>query len=570
MSDLSSNLVSTSQQKFWDIAALVLPLVGLSPLLILQAMDVWSKPESVLLPFCWLVLLAFAYYERKSMSQIRWRVLLGYFFLATALGVGIASVLYFSPWLANLALAFVFIGWALVRFVNSSFTRILALSMLILVSLALPMGLEETFNAKTNSLVVRLCSSVLDLFGIFHLYSLPYLALKDDYFEIAELLGNFFSIRTMVAIAIIVSLSWQRSFITTALNILSAVGWTVIGKIIFLYTAAAFSNGGINITESVLGTLILVVLFFLFLFLLLTTDGFWNAIFSPIRAGDEGLYRSGTADFFNILAVWPGKIEFQDRASRSAKPAKIPNTLVVQPLIAVSIGLLIALLAIPTSLVVARNDLILNRANYLSISPDRVPDGKLLADDFLPKQRQRQFRILTSSGISGGSAKSLFWSYGGSGVDTLLSLRFPVRGWNPDQTSFFRDWKMVESKLSNDETKWPWLETEFEGQNGSSGLLLTAQLHTKGDPYVPTADEMANTDANATKKALGRMLDPRLFEMLNPKQEVLKPQTFFIQMRFQSETTIRPNERQLLVEKFKEARKIFANKLLGITAVANP
>jgi hypothetical protein len=567
MSDLPLPSQSTTQQRTWDIATLVLPLLGLAPMLILQAIQVWSKPDTILLPFCWLVLFTFAYYERKSVSQIRWRVLLSYLFLVAALVTSAASIVYFSPWLANLALAFVFIGWALVRLVHSTFSRILALSMLALITLVAPFGLESLFDAKTNSLVVHLCSSTLDLFGIFHLYSLPYLALKDDYFEIAQLLGNFFSIRTMVAISIIVSLAWKRSFITTTLNILSAVVWAVLGKIIYLFTTAAFSHGGINITESFLSTLILVGLFFLFVIMMLATDGFWNALLSPIRAGDEGFYRSGTADFFNVLVVWPGKMDFQDRATRSAKASRIPSTLVVQPLFAISIGLLIALMIIPASLVVVKNDLILNRANYLAISSERIPDGKLLPDDFLPKQRQRQFRLLTSSGISGGSAKTLMWSYGGSGVETMLFLQFPVRGWVTEHAASFRGWKAGEAKMVDDGSNWPWYESTFEGQAGSSGLVLSSQLHTKGNPYLPTQDEMAAVTSPDANKDL---FAPRIFEMLNPKQDELKPQTFFIQMRFQSETAMRPAEKLLLIEKYKEARQILTNKLLGKSVGAAP
>jgi hypothetical protein len=212
--------------------------------------------------------------------------------------------------------------------------------------------------------------------------------------------------------------------------------------------------------------------------------------------------------------------------------------------------------------------LILNRANYLAIASDKIPDGKLLPDDFLPKQRQRQFRLLTNSGISGGSAKSLVWSYGGSGVDTMLLLQFPVRGWVTDGASSFKGWKAGESKMVDDGSNWPWNESVFEGQAGSSGLLFSSQLHTKGDPYIPTPDELVsgnNPDANESQ-----LFAPRIFEMLNPKQDVLKPQTFFIQMRFQSETTIRPAEKQQLVEKYKEARQILINKLLGKTTEAKP
>ncbi len=66
---------------------------------------------------------------------------------------------------------------------------------------------------------------------------------------------------------------------------------------------------------------------------------------------------------------------------------------------------------------VLKNDLILNRQNYLALPPDRIPDAGTLPDDLFPKQRQRQFRIIASSGMYGGTAKNRLlelWSSGES------------------------------------------------------------------------------------------------------------------------------------------------------------
>ncbi len=568
MSDLSQSSSTNSKHFVWDIATLALPIIGLAPMLVLYAMEIWSKPATALMPLCWLALAMLAYYERKSMSQTRWRVLLSYFFLAIAAAVGVASIVFFSPWAANIALAFVFVGWALVRIGPASFPRILALSLLILVCSTLPFGFEAKVTGWTNSLVVRSCSAVLDVFNVYHLYHSPYLALRDHHFEIAELLGNVFSVQSMVAIALVVSVVWRRPFITTSLTVLSALVWTVLGKIFYLFITAVFSSNGINILEFFWGSLILWGLFFLFFLILLASDAFWNAMLSPIQAGDEGVYRSATADFFNRFVVWPGKMEFQARAGRTAKPARMAPSLNAQPIVGIAFGLLMALLCVPAGLAIVKNDLLLNRANYLSIPDERIPDAKSLPEDFIPKQRQRQFRVLASSGMSGGTAKTLLWNYGGSGVDTLFLLRYPVRGWMPEESSSFQGWKPVESKLASDGSNWPWSESIFQGESGSSGLLLTSQLHTKGDPYVPTEEELAS--ANTSEKPKDRLFAPIIIEMLNPKQSILKPQTFSIQMRFQSETMMRPVEKEQLVEKFKEARTIFANRLIGSSNAGKP
>jgi hypothetical protein len=100
------------------------------------------------------------------------------------------------------------------------------------------------------------------------------------------------------------------------------------------------------------------------------------------------------------------------------------------------------------------------------------------------------------------------------------------------------------------------------------GLFLSSQLRTDGAPYKPTEEEIMVANKSAAEGS--RLFNPVIFEMLNPKQETLKPQSFLMQMRFQSETTIGPSERKMLLEKFHEARRILANRLIGAAPVAAP
>ncbi len=116
----------------------------------------------------------------------------------------------------------------------------------------------------------------------------------------------------------------------------------------------------------------------------------------------------------------------------------------------------------------------------------------------------------------------------------------------------------------NDGSNWPWSEASFEKEGGGSGLLLSSQLHTKGDPYVPTDDELNVASNPAQEKSRFQQLP--ILGLLSPSQETLRPQTFSIQMRYQSETSIRPSEREMLVQKFVQARSMIAKRLLGQAA----
>ena len=85
---------------------------------------------------------------------------------------------------------------------------------------------------------------------------------------------------------------------------------------------------------------------------------------------------------------------------------------------------------------------------------------------------------------------------------------------------------------------------------------------------MPTGDEL--NAVKDSKSNRNRLFYPVIWEMLNPKQETLKPQTFCIQMRYQSESAIRASEKQMLLEKFHEARVILTNQLLGKAPKATP
>ncbi len=560
MTDLSKNQPTILRGLTFDLLTLVLPILGLAPLLLLHTMQLLEKPYSRFLPVAWICLVIFAMTSPKAVVTSGLRSFLGSGFLMLALLCGIFAVAYFSPWTANLALGFVFIGWAIIR-LEVKTSRVIALSMLSFVTLPLPFGLADRLTTSVDEKAMMLCSPVLDLFNIYHLYVSPSLLLKNYRFDIRELLATPLSLQPMVAIAILFSVAWRRPFFTTVFSIFSAVVWAFVGKLFYLFTAAALSNVEIDVTHGFLGTIVFGTILTFTILLIICSDTFWNASFRPIRIGDGNVERSIAGNLFNSCVVWPGELTSEDSVELPVAYQATGSLSGLAFWLAIPIGFIMFFLMVPTSVAIYRNDLILNRASYLDVAADRLPDASTLAEDFFLKQRQRQFISNANSAISGNQAKSLIWNFSGSGTQTSVLLKFPVRGWLDSRFFLGPEWVNPKTQMQNDDTNWAWSETTAQKEGGLSTLVLSTQMNTNGSPYTPNADEL-NISSNAVA-VTSRWMDWRIFDLMNAKQETLKPQTFCVQLRYQSESSIKDSEKKMLVQKFLQSRKILTDRLLG-------
>ncbi len=569
MTELRTEQSSHIKRLVFDTFALAMPIVGLSPMLLLQVIQLWEKPYAKYLPAAWIFLALLVAFSPKGVTPSRWRTFLGGVSLVVALIIGGAAVAYFSPSIANLSMAFVFLGWALVRLASTSIYRVIGFSMLIFISLPLPFGLDDRLSRFTDEKTMELCSPVLDVFNIYHLYRSPVLSLKDHNFDVYELLANSLSVQLMIGLAILLSLIGKRPLVTAMFSILSACVWTLLGRIIFLFLAANFSFYEIDISRGYLNTMVVGVTLTIVMLLIVMSEAFWNAVFKPIRVGDENAeYRSTAGNLFNRCVVWPNKFVLDEFDVQSSALEEAKQSTAIPSLLAIPIGLAMFGLLVPATLAILRNDLILNRANYFAVDLQQIPDASTLPEDFFMKQRQRQFVSNANQSVSNNQARSCIWNYSGSGIQTSLLLKFPVRGWLDSRFLLGPEWEAQKTKLSNDGSNWPFSETTAEREGGLSTLILSSQMHTDGKPYSPNEDELKTAGNSVTVS--NRWTNWRILDLLSPKQETLKPQTVCVQMRYQSESAIKESEAKILVERFLEARKILTDRFLGKKESATP
>jgi hypothetical protein len=556
MSDHQSSPPPLSKRLRWDLFALVLPFFGLLPLLLLQTQQLFTKQYGILFPIAWLALLGFVLSSKRSLAPAGQRTWLSLLFLGMAALAGIASVSLFSPWLAHLAFGCSFLGWGLVRLYPGSIARVFALSLLIFATLPLPGTLEAWTERLEAFSLTKVASPLLDLFKVYHLFEGSDLRLRDHTFPLAELLAHPISVQAMVLLSLILSIFWGRSFVAGLMSCLSAVLWASVGKLAFLIAAAVLSQNQIDVLSPYRWGLTLSLVALGVILCILISDAFWNAFFQPIRVGEEAtIFRSNSANFFNRLVDWPATmVEGWEAEAETQWSAPLWA--------AIPVGSLLLLLAIPTTLAIARNDLLLNRTNYVTVARERLPVAESIPDDFLLGQTLRSYRA--PSGLTSNTGGRWFWNFSGTGIGTQITTFFPVRGWQ-DASLLMQSptgWENQATSLREDASGWPYSETSLKSKDGISALVWSAQVHlADGKYYLPTEEELANAQTlatNTTSRSFFRILD-----LINPKQETLRPQCIVVSMAYRVEGDLREAEKSRMLAKFFEARKLLADRLTG-------
>jgi hypothetical protein len=563
MSDHPLSPPPLSKRLSWDLFALVLPFFGLLPLLLLQVQQLISKQFGMLFPVAWLALLGFVLASKRSIAPQGPRTWLSVVFLGMAALSAIASVSLFSPWLAQLAFGFCFLGWGLIRLYPGSIARVFALSSLIFATLPLPGTLEAWTERLEAFSLTKVASPLLDMFKVYHLFEGSDLRLRDHTFPLAELLSHPISVQAMVLLSLILAIFWRRSLVAGLLSGLSAILWAWVGKLAFLMAAAVLSQNQVDILSPYRWGMTLSLVALGVIVCILISDAFWNAFFQPIRVGEEAtIFRSTSANLFNRLVDWPATMVEGWEAE--------PETQWSVPLwAAIPVGGLLLLLAIPTTLAIARNDLLLNRTNYVSVTRERLPVAESIPDDFLLGQTLRSYRA--PSGLTSNTGGRWFWNFSGTGIGTQITTFFPVRGWQ-DASLLMQSptgWENQATTLRNDASGWPYSETSLKGKEGISAIVWSAQIHlADGKYYLPTEEELNSVQSLANNPPSRSFF--RIVDLINPKQETLRPQCFVVSMAYRVEGELRDAEKSRMLAKFFEARQLLADRFTAGLGQAGP
>ena len=380
-------------------------------------------------------------------------------------------------------------GWALGAYSLVSYTRVLAISMLMFVSIPLPSGqglnLIQSLQAGTS----MNCSSFFDLIGLKHLLEGNVIEISSKRLFVEEACSGIDSLYALAAVGIGIVLVNKHTFIPALFTLAMVPVWAITCNALRIVAiTVGIEYFSIDLSEGLSHTILGLVLFAIASLGLIDTE---HLITRVVKAR-ELLPRTGRfSRLVDWLLKWPGEHSTstpseQDFFVPSALPRFAVFVLGFSCCICCVIGFLsfVALYSDP-QLNYVTSSLTEDEAKLLPSGLDMpVRIGSLSRVRFNDEQRDS---------LSVFGKYSHTWILSGEEGQSIASLDFPFIGWHSLSICYVSTgWTVIGSNqtvLKSADGK-PWSLSEFEIQNksGEFGYVLYAHFDSAGIPVqVPTA-----------------------------------------------------------------------------------
>ena len=232
---------ANAAEKQWNLAdvGFALGLLGLSPLLYEHMLNLWRKPHFQFFPIAWL-LFAYLVYERGVFARVGspLRRLSAYCIVLFSLFAGVAAVVWFSPWLAHVAMILVCAGWMLNRLGGNAWHQPIAWLSLLLISLPMPLNLDQRLIQSLQSMSAKSASLLLDMFGVPHLPIGNVIEIRTGKLFVDEACSGVDSLYALAAVALGLVIWNKRNFLQSLLALMTVPLWAWLGNTIRILTIA--------------------------------------------------------------------------------------------------------------------------------------------------------------------------------------------------------------------------------------------------------------------------------------------------------------------------------------------
>ncbi len=188
--------------------------IAVLPLLAMQIRGLWEDPAQRYFPLAWLAVAFYVYRIPKvGFAYSANRRLAGISFGITAAVTAFFAAVFVSPTLGQLALILSFFGWILVYAGIVPWTRLTAISSLLLMTWPLPLGLGGRLHDWLDALIIRTVSHTLDLIDIPHLANTEYFDLKTKRLVLEDIAGGIDSPFILLFFAVVLVIIFRRSLL---------------------------------------------------------------------------------------------------------------------------------------------------------------------------------------------------------------------------------------------------------------------------------------------------------------------------------------------------------------------
>lgn len=574
--------------KPWDIWVLVVPLIAMSPLLLIQFQKLMNRPERQFFP----ILVAIALYfpirhlisvhgqqeEAVTRGRLNWTIGIFAFSVLTFL----IGAWVFSPWLAHLAALGIFLVWVLGRCASVPWSTAAAWTGLLMVTLPLPFGRDEGLVNWLQRSSSAACGYALDALMVPHMRNANIIEIKGIQLFVEEACSGIGSMYALLAAAALLLLINRRSFLCSLLVLASVPVWAMMGNFVRLLTIALAQEYFQRDLSHGLDHELLGVMTFA-----LAAMGLWMTEW--LLAGFMQPFPPSSPEFnfvfqtLNAVLCWPERDplslideiedetpqerelrQARDRARREAEDAKIarvelwqqkPVRLIAQ--LASAIMLAFGVLpAIVVSREVSPSMLSFGLTEYSKEQLAKLPNKESLPPS-LGEWKLVNFAAETRSTASALGAHSLIWEYRKQEQRFLISMDFPFRGYHPlevcyGNSGWNRSYVLAVSDPS--ESKWDWREFSMDNQFGSRGFVCYSMLTEECEPF-----------ANVIASDVNINITGRLRELLGPTTmrtaPVFDPLCYQIQIVCESGRKLTDEELEDLRQQFFAARELLREKI---------
>ncbi len=445
-SDPFATELSSSEKKDLRTSALLamfLPLLGMIPLLALQAQSLFQQPRYFYFPLviaigAWLL---FRTGGSRMATGLRAHIAL----CLSILGIGLAvlGTFWFSPWIVQFGSVVVIFAWALGSFAKTAWTRIFAICCLFAVAVPPPGTIDNSINSRLQSVVSWGCNGFLDAVGIPNIVEGNLMEISDKKIRLSDVCGGADSLAALLAVGMILVVLRRCTFAVGLATLVAVPICYVLANIVrLLVVAFGFEYYATDLTNGT-GYLVTTILFSLgAVASLLLTHISIAAILEPI-ASSKG--SNNLTALYRLLMSWPKTKDWSpelESPSASTKPVsamlRYRTALIGVPsLICLLLGGLAGYVAIKSA-----------RSNVADTGMSEEQAAVLPSQSAFPIQfgnlKMTGFTPTVKSDINPLGRYSNLWKFEDKGSQLFATLDFPFQGWRPVWAGYQANgWKIL-------------------------------------------------------------------------------------------------------------------------------
>ena len=512
-----TNPVSTWKITTWDLFALIIPFIAISPLLYLQSMFLWEKEHLQFYPLAFAAAAFFLYTEGAPDGLvIGWRRHIAVACSVATMGLVALSLVIISPWMAQFALVLLIFNWALGRFGKLTPLRILGICGLIAVTVPAPGGWDHRLVQSLQQLSSTICSHLMDATNVLHIKRGNIIEIVSKPLFVEEACSGVDSQYALMTVAGVLLLVGRAGLIVSMITIVTVPIWAILGNLLRIYTIVlGLEFFSVDLSSGPVHTVLGLVVF------LVAAWAHWSSV-----------------QFLNYLEL----MYYTDRSIKSKNPlAWAPGESVSTTLskaIRKNEGTFLfakAWLTFPILLLLLAP---VGLAAVIEHYQKEVPSISRSVADSFPGERDLPSIVTGQSrlhfqhesrnirNIQGQHSRT--WHYLGEFGQQVVSLDLPFRGWHPlwecyENAGWSRE-STVEIKQSPYGTTldFTFYESVLENLEGDFAILHFSLFDELGRPYT--------TQGGFERLEGGNRFAYTFLNMFNRDKTRNEPLTFQIQM----------------------------------------